>query len=73
MIKYTKYTCQCMKCGKQFELPKAPDEMYTIGQVVKLTMEDCVKSRIVKISKSLINGLVCYFVWVKNILQFLDF
>nr|DAW05703.1 MAG TPA: hypothetical protein [Caudoviricetes sp.] len=31
-----KYTCQCMKCGKQFELPKAPDEMYTIGQVVKL-------------------------------------
>ena len=35
-----KYTCQCMKCGKQFELPKAPDEMYTIGQVVKLWQGD---------------------------------
>jgi hypothetical protein len=30
-----KYQCQCEKCGYQFELPKAIDEMYEVGSHIK--------------------------------------
>lgn len=29
-----KYLVKCMKCNKQFELPKAKGEMYQIGQII---------------------------------------
>lgn len=29
------YICRCLKCGKQFELPKALDEMYAVGSIIK--------------------------------------
>lgn len=30
------YKCQCIKCGTQFDLSKAVDEMYEINQIVRL-------------------------------------
>lgn len=31
----TEYLCRCEKCGYQFKLPKAKDEMYEIYSLIK--------------------------------------
>ena len=29
------YTCKCVKCNEQFNLPKAIGEMYAVGNIIK--------------------------------------
>ena len=36
----TYYPCKCIKCGYQFDLFKAKDEMYVVHSIIKLKYFD---------------------------------